>query len=113
MRLRAESFTRATIVAGRRARASHSGRQPEFPIRRGRPAASILNTGGLYMPFLRGSEHSLSQQRFSKSWANLRAALALHFTYYNLGRVHGSLRITPAMAVGITDHVWDLNDLIA
>jgi hypothetical protein len=49
---------------------------------------------------------------FSRSWDNLRAALALHFAYYNLCRIHGSLRITPAMASGITDHVWTLNELI-
>lgn len=50
---------------------------------------------------------------FSKSWDSLRAALALHFAYYNLCRIHGSLRITPAMAAGITDHVWELNELIS
>jgi hypothetical protein len=49
---------------------------------------------------------------FSKKWDNLRAALALHFAYYNLCRIHGSLRITPAMAAGITDHVWTLRELI-
>jgi hypothetical protein len=43
---------------------------------------------------------------------NLRAALALHFAYYNLCRVHGSLRITPAMAANITDRVWEIPDLI-
>jgi IS1 family transposase len=48
---------------------------------------------------------------FSKSWDNLHAALALHSAYYNLCRVHGSLRITPAMAAGITDHVWTLEEL--
>jgi IS1 family transposase len=50
---------------------------------------------------------------FSRSWENLRAALALHFAYYNLCRIHGSLRITPAMAAGISDHVWTLEELIA
>jgi transposase InsO family protein len=50
--------------------------------------------------------------RFSRSLDNLRAALALHFAYYNLCRIHGSLRITPAMAAGITDHVWPLDELI-
>jgi hypothetical protein len=49
---------------------------------------------------------------FSKKWDNLKAALALHFMRYNSCRVHGSLRITPAMATGIADHVWDLQDLI-
>lgn len=46
---------------------------------------------------------------FSKKWENLKAALALHFAHYNFCR---SLRITPAMAAGITDHVWTLGDII-
>lgn len=50
---------------------------------------------------------------FSKSWENLRAALALHFAYYNLCRIHGSLRITPAMAANVTDRVWGIEDLIS
>jgi len=50
---------------------------------------------------------------FSKKWDNLKAALALHFAHYNFCRIHGSLRITPAMAAGITDHVWTLEELIA
>jgi len=49
---------------------------------------------------------------FSKSWRNLRAALALHFAYYNRCRIHGSLRITPGMAAGVSDHVWTLVELI-
>jgi Integrase core domain len=50
---------------------------------------------------------------FSKSWANLKAALALHFWHYNFARVHSALRITPAMEAGITDHVWTFSELIA
>ena len=49
---------------------------------------------------------------FSKKWENLQAALALHFAYYNLCRIHGSLRITPAMAAGLTDHVWSIGELV-
>jgi hypothetical protein len=49
---------------------------------------------------------------FSKKWDNLKAALALHFAHYNFCRIHDSLRITPAMAAGIADHVWTLNELI-
>jgi len=49
---------------------------------------------------------------FSKKWDNLKAALALHFAHYNFCRVPGSLRITPAMAAGITDRVWDMEELI-
>jgi IS1 family transposase len=50
---------------------------------------------------------------FSKKKENLRAALALHFWYYNFARVHGSLRITPAMAGNVTDRIWSLEELVA
>jgi hypothetical protein len=49
---------------------------------------------------------------FSKKLANLKAAVALHFAYYNFCRVHSSLRVTPAMEAGITDHVWELKELL-
>jgi IS1 family transposase len=50
---------------------------------------------------------------FSKKWENLRAALALHFAYYNFCRIHKTLRCTPAMEAGITKTVWELQDLLA
>ena len=50
---------------------------------------------------------------FSKKWENLQAALALHFCHYNFCKVHGSLRIKPAMAAGIADRVWEISDLIS
>ena len=50
---------------------------------------------------------------FSKKWDNLKAALALHFAYYNFCRVHSSLRVTPAMEAGISDRVWEISDLIS
>jgi hypothetical protein len=49
---------------------------------------------------------------FSKKEENLRAALALHFWFYGFVRVHGSLRVTPAMEGGITDHVSQLSELL-
>jgi IS1 family transposase/transposase-like protein len=49
---------------------------------------------------------------FSKKLTHLRAAVSLHFAYYNFCRVHSSLRITPAMQAGLTDHVWNLHELI-
>jgi IS1 family transposase len=48
---------------------------------------------------------------FSKKLANLKAALALHFAYYNFCRIHQTLRVTPAMAAGVTDRIWNLQDL--
>ncbi|MDE0001710.1 MAG: hypothetical protein OXQ29_03330 [Rhodospirillaceae bacterium] len=49
---------------------------------------------------------------FSKKLRNLRAAVALYFAWYNFCRIHGSLRVTPAMAAGITDTVWALERLL-
>ncbi len=49
---------------------------------------------------------------FSKKWDNLKAALALNFAYYNFCRVHQTLRITPAMEAGISDHIWTLKELL-
>jgi transposase-like protein/IS1 family transposase len=49
---------------------------------------------------------------FSKKWENLRAALALHFAYYNFCRAHKSLRCTPAMEAGIAKTIWSVEDLL-
>jgi len=50
---------------------------------------------------------------FSKKLENHAAAVALHFIYYNFARVHKTLRITPAMAAGIADHVWSMEEIAA
>lgn len=50
---------------------------------------------------------------FSKKKENLKAALALHFWFYNFARIHGSLRVTPAMEAGLSDHVWDFGELMS
>jgi hypothetical protein len=49
---------------------------------------------------------------FSKKVENLRAAVSLHFAHYNFVRQHKSLRITPAMAVGVSDRLWTLEELV-
>lgn len=49
---------------------------------------------------------------FSRKVENLAAAVALYFMWYNFGRIHQTLRITPAMAAGVTDHVWSLEEVI-
>jgi len=51
---------------------------------------------------------------FSKKWSNLKAALSLHFAYYNFCRRHMSLKgATPAMAAGLTDRIWTIAELLA
>ena len=49
---------------------------------------------------------------FSKKIQNLEAAVALHFMYYNFVRIHQTLRVSPAMAAGVTDHLWDISEII-
>lgn len=48
---------------------------------------------------------------FSKKVENHAYAIALHTMYYNFGRVHKTLRVTPAMEAGITDHIWSLEEI--
>jgi IS1 family transposase/predicted HTH domain antitoxin len=48
---------------------------------------------------------------FSKKVDNHKAAVALHFMHYNFARIHKTLRVTPAMEAGISDHVWSLNEI--
>ncbi|HEY4905050.1 MAG TPA: IS1 family transposase [Candidatus Sulfotelmatobacter sp.] len=50
---------------------------------------------------------------FSKKLTNLKAACALHFAHYNFCRVHSSLRVTSAMAAGISSEIWPLERLLS
>ncbi len=50
---------------------------------------------------------------FSRSIRHMRAALALHFTYFNFCRISGPIRVTPAMEAGLSDHVWLVEELIS
>ena len=50
---------------------------------------------------------------FSKKVENLEHSVALHFMNYNFCRIHGSLRVTPAMEAGVANHVWSLEEVIA
>ncbi len=49
---------------------------------------------------------------FSKKVENLEAAVALHYMHYNFCRIHQTLRVTPAMEAGVSDHVWSLEEVI-
>ena len=50
---------------------------------------------------------------FSKKIENHAHAIALHFMFYNFGRIHTTLRVTPAMQARIADHVWSLEEIAA
>lgn len=49
---------------------------------------------------------------FSKKVENHAHAVALHFMHYNFARVHQTLRVTPAMAAGVTDHAWEISEIV-
>jgi IS1 family transposase len=49
---------------------------------------------------------------FSKKLASHRHALSLYFTFYNWTRIHKTLRVTPAMAAGLTDHLWTMEEIV-
>jgi hypothetical protein len=48
----------------------------------------------------------------SKRIKNLKAAVNLHFAYYNFVRLHRTTRVTPAMAAGVSDRLWTLEALV-
>ena len=50
---------------------------------------------------------------FSKKVENHAHAVALHFLHYNFARIHKSLRVTPAMAAGLADHAWTVEEIVA
>ena len=49
---------------------------------------------------------------FSKKVENHAHSVALHFMHYNFCRIHRSLRVTPAMEAGVTDHLWEVEDVV-
>jgi IS1 family transposase len=49
---------------------------------------------------------------FSKKVEHHIASLAIHYMHYNFVRIHQSLRVTPSMAAGITDRLWEIEDVV-
>jgi IS1 family transposase len=49
---------------------------------------------------------------FSKKVENHEHAIAIHYMFYNFARIHQTLRVTPAMEAGVSDHVWELEEII-
>jgi hypothetical protein len=50
---------------------------------------------------------------FSKKLENHSAAVALYFMWYNFGRVHQTLKTTPAVAAGVADHAWTVEEMVS
>jgi len=82
----------------------------------GAPDESLISTSYIERQNLTMRMHMRRLTRltnaFSKKLENFKAAVGLYFAYYNFVRIHKSLRMTPAMAGGVTDHVWTLEELL-
>jgi hypothetical protein len=64
-------------------------------------------------PFFRpASRNHRLTNAFSEKLENHYAAVALYVSHYNLCPVHEVLRVTPAMQLGVTDHVWSISELV-
>ena len=83
---------------------------------KGRPDAGHVSTSFVERSNLTMRMHMRRFTRltngFSKKVEMHAASVALHFVYYNFCKVHMSLRVTPAMEAGISDHVWDVSELL-
>jgi IS1 family transposase len=86
-------------------------------IRDGRPDSRHISTSfveaqnlGLRMAVRRLTRLT---NAYSKKLANLKAACALHFAYYNWCRTHSTLRVSPAMEAGIATHIWTIRELLS
>jgi IS1 family transposase len=85
-------------------------------VRKGKPEKDHINTSYVERMNL---GMRMSMRRFtrltnahSKKLNNHRHALSLYFTFYNWTRIHSTLRVTPAMAAGLTDHVWSVEEIV-
>jgi hypothetical protein len=60
------------------------------------------------------AKDALRQDLLANRWHRTlhAAAVALYFMYYNFGRVHQTLRVTPAMEAGIANHVWSIEEMV-
>lgn len=82
----------------------------------GRPDESLVSTSYVERNNLTMRMHMRRFTRltnaFSKKVENHAHAVALHMMYYNFVRIHKTLRMSPAMAAGVTDRLWDIADIV-
>jgi hypothetical protein len=61
------------------------------------------------VPGMRNNSAAVKGNRFGVNHSRM---IALHFMHYNYCRVHQTLRVTPAMQAGLTDHIWEIGELV-
>ena len=89
----------------------------EKQVRKGNPDEQHISTSYIERQNLTMRMHVRRMTRltngFSKKLESHCAAIAIHYAWYNYVRIHQSLRVTPAMAAGVTDRLWSIQDLVA
>jgi hypothetical protein len=73
----------------------------------------LSGSAGTFSPHVQGSAPAAPAPPIFGQLENHVAALGLYFAYYNFCRIHGSLRVTPAMTAGVTTRIWDVEELVA
>jgi hypothetical protein len=88
----------------------------ERMVMRGRPDPDHISTSYVERANLTMRMHMRRYTRltnpFSKKFENHCQMVALYEAWYNFVRIHKTLRVTPAMAAGVTDKLWDLTDIV-
>ncbi len=111
-----EVKTYASQDAGRGRYAPPRVSATDITVCHGDPAPEAISTSFVERSNLTLRMHSRRFTRltnaYSKSLRNLKAAVSLHFAWYNLVRIHRTLRVTPAMEAGVTGRLWSLEDLL-
>jgi IS1 family transposase len=118
-------YAQLVKIYGQPAPSKASGRNWYEPVRvigaipmdvMGRPRASAISTSYVERQNLTMRMQMRRFTRltngFSKKLDSLKAQVALHFAHCNFVRVHQTLRVTPAMAAELTDHLWSLEELL-
>ena len=104
------------LEAGKKRLAGDTGRQAKAEMVAGNPDRTHISTSLVERQNLtmRMSMRRFTRltNAFSKKLENLEAAVALHFAHYNFVRLHKTLRCTPAMAAGVSDRLWSLQELV-
>ena len=76
------------------------------------PDPKHISTSCLECQNLRMQRYAQLSNGFSRKIENHAAAIALYLMYYNFGRIHQTLRVTPAMEAGVSDQVWSVEEIV-
>ena len=95
----------------------HTGTRPGGEVISREPAWDKISTSYIERGNLSVRTHlkrfaRLTELGYSKRLRNLETAVSLYVAVYNFCRVHETLRVTPAMESGLTDHVWSMAELL-